>query len=232
MIEDPAKLTIRRSFQRPTASQVAAFRDAPTGFVCDAMDGRGALDTSVGPIGGGGRLPPHAVGVALVADNGPEEILATMGALHVMEKGDMIVAAVRGCRTCSAAGDIFMGMFRNKGAAGFVTDGAMRDYDAIAEVGLPAWCDGLNPNSPYAHGPGRVGFGASVGGQTINTGDIIVADVNGVVVVPFARIDAVIARMARIRDLEDAMEAKVRAGAADTSAIAAMLADGSAVMVD
>lgn len=232
MIEEPAKLTIRQSFPRPTKAQVEAFRDLPTGFVCDAMGGVGGLDTVIGPVGGGGKLPPHAAGVALVADNGPNEILATMGAMHIMHPGDMILSAVRGCANCAAAGDQFMGMMLNKGASGFVTDGPMRDYDAIVEVGLPAWCNGLNPNSPYANGPGRVGFGAVVGGQMINSGDIIVADVNGVVVVPFDRIDMVIAQLAHIKVIEDALEAKVKAGQADTSKIADMLADGSAVMVD
>ncbi|PUB19045.1 RraA family protein [Yoonia sediminilitoris] len=232
MIEEPTKLTIRQNFPRPTPAQVDAFRGLQTGFVCDAMDGTGGLDTVIGPVGGGGELPASAVGVALVADNGPEEILATLGAMHIMQQGDMIVAATKGCQSCAAAGDIFMNMMKNKGAAGFVTDGAMRDYDGIVEAGLPAWCNGLNPNSPFAYGPGRVGFGAVVGGQTINSGDIIVADINGVVVVPFAQIDAVIAQLARIKEVEDALEAKVRAGAADTSAIAKMLEDGSAVIVD
>lgn len=125
-----------------------------------------------------------------------------------------------------------MGMLKNKGAAGFVTDGAMRDFDEIVAVGLPAWCNGLNPNSPFAYGPGRVGFGAVVGGQTVNSGDIIVADQNGVVVVPHARIDAVIAQLENIKKAEAAFEAKVKSGAADTSRIAEMLENGSAVMVD
>ena len=232
MIEDPPKLVIRQNFPRPSAAQVKAFRGLSTGFVCDAMDGVGGMDTAIGPVGGGGRLPAHAVGVALVADNGPNEILATMGAMHILQPGDIVVAAMRGGQNCAAAGDIFMGMLRNKGAAGFVTDGPMRDYDAIVAVGLPAWCNGLNPNSPYANGPGRVGFGAVVGGQTVNSGDIIVADINGVVVVPHARIDAVIAQIAHIQQIEDALEAKVKAGYAEMPKIAEMLADGTAVMVD
>ncbi|SMX51137.1 RraA family protein [Actibacterium lipolyticum] len=230
MIEEPIRLTIRRNFARPTPAQVDAFRNLPTGFICDAMDGRGAMDTAIAPVGP--DLPPHAVGVALVADNGPEEILATMGAVHIMQAGDMIVSAVRGGANCSAAGDQFMGMLKNKGAAGFVTDGPMRDYEGIAEVGLPAWCTGLNPNSPYSNGPGRVGFGAVVGGQTVNSGDIVVADVNGVVVVPFNRIEAVIAQLANVQAAEDALEAKVKSGAADMPLVEQMLADGSAVIID
>ncbi len=232
MLEDPAKLILRKSFARPTAAQVAAFKDVPTGFVCDAMNGVGGLDTAIGPVGGGSGLPEHAVGVAIVADNGPAEILATLGAMHIMEKGDMVVAATQGCQSCSAAGDIFMAMLKNKGAAGFVTDGTMRDFDEIVAVGLPAWCTGLNPNSPFARGPGRVGFGAAVGGQIINSGDILVADKTGVVVVPFDKIDGVIAQLDHIKALEAQAEAKVKSGAADTSRIADMLKDGSAVIVD
>ncbi len=232
MINEPPRLTLRRNFPRPTAAQVEAFRGLSTGFVCDAMDGRGGLETAIAPLDRSGRLPAQAVGVALVADNGPEEILATMGAVHIMQPGDMVVAAVRGGGNCSAAGDQFMGMLRNKKAAGFVTDGPMRDYDGIVAVGLPAWCNGLNPNSPFSNGPGKVGFGAVVGGQWIESGDIIVADVSGVVVVPFARIDAVIAALAGVQEAEDALEAEVKDGFAEMGLVVEMLADGRAVEVE
>lgn len=232
MIEEPPILTLRRSFPRPTAAQIEAFRGVPTGFVCDAMGGQGALASEIRPIGGGRDIDCRAVGPALVADNGPAEILATMAALHILEPGDIVVAAVHGHRNCSASGDQFCGMLRNKGAAGFVTDGEMRDYEGIVEVGMPAWCTGLSPNSPYSNGPARVGFGAVVGGVRVESGDMIVADVNGVVVVPFAEIDTVIARVARVRALEEALEAKVRDGFCRMQPIEEMIADGRAVVVD
>lgn len=99
MIEDPPKLQIRATIRRPNADQIAAFKDVPTGFLCDAMEGQGALCSSIQPIGGGRDLPTHAHGPALVADNGPAEILATTGALHVAQTGDIIVAAVDGHTT-------------------------------------------------------------------------------------------------------------------------------------
>ena len=49
---------------------------------------------------------------------GPAEILGTMAALHVLEPGDIVISAVHGHRGCSAVGDQFCGMLRNKGAAG------------------------------------------------------------------------------------------------------------------
>ena len=232
MIEEPARLKIKRNFQRPSAAQIDAFRGIPTGFVCDAMEGKGALSSAIKPIGFGRDYDCQAVGPALVADNGPQEILATMGALHEMQSGDIIVSAVHGYTGCSAAGDQFCGMMKNKGAAGFVTDGEMRDYEGIVEAGLPAWCTGLNANSPFSNGPGTVGFGAVVGGVQINSGDMIVADRNGVVVVPFARIDAVIDALEKVKELEVTLEARVASGYCEMPAIEAMLKDGSAVVED
>lgn len=231
MIEEPPILTIKQSFKRPTADQIDAFKGVPTGFVCDAMNGQGALDCSIQPIGDGRDIDCQAVGPALVADNGPAEILATMAALHVLQPGDIVVAAVHGHRNCSASGDQFCGMLKNKGAAGFVTDGQMRDYDGIVEVGLPVWCAGLSPNSSYSNGPARVGFGAAVGGRHIESGDLIVADRNGVVVVPFDQIDAVAQKVRHVEKLEADLEAKVSDGFCEMSAIADMIADGRAKLV-
>ena len=121
-------------------------------------------------------------------------------------------------------------MLKNKGAAGFVTDGEMRDYDGIVAVGLPVWCTGLSPNSPYSSGPARVGFDAVVGGRHIQSGDLIVADRNGVVVVPRAQIDTVIEELARVQALEAALEEKVKTGFCQMQAIEGMIADGRAVI--
>jgi len=121
---------------------------------------------------------------------------------------------------------------KNKGAAGFVTDGPMRDLAGLRTVGLPAWCSGLNPNSPFAKGPGRAGFGCVVGGQMVTSGDIIVADENGVVVVPHARIDSVIAQLDNVRTAEEELETRVRNGFWELPTVGEMLEDGRAVEVE
>jgi 4-hydroxy-4-methyl-2-oxoglutarate aldolase len=147
-----------------------------------------------------------------------------------MQPGDIVVAAVHGHQGCSACGDQFLGMAKNNGASGFVTDGPMRDYEGLVEVGLPAWCTGMNPNSPFSNGPGTVGGSAIVGGRTIASGDLIVADCNGVVVVPHAKIDVVIARLADVRRMEDELETRVKQGLRRPDIIYDMLADGRALM--
>jgi len=232
MIEEPPKLIIRRAFPRPTQAQIDAFARVQTGFLCDAMGGSGAMAPVIQPMGGGGDLPPHAHGPAVVADNGPAEYLATMGAMHICQPGDIIVAAVAGHMGAGVAGDQICGIMRNCGCAAFVTDGPVRDHDGIVAAGLPVWCAGLSPNSPFSNGPGRAGFGAVVGGRQVDSGDMVVADRDGVVVVPFAQIDAVIAQLDAIRGLEAELEAKVKAGLSDMGRISAMLENGSAVFVD
>lgn len=232
VLKEPPILNIRTEFPRPTEQQLDAFRNVSTGFVCDAMSGKGALDCAIQPIGAGRDIDCRAVGPALVADNGPAEILATMAALHILQPGDIVVAAVHGHRNCSAIGDQFSGMLRNKGAAGFVTDGQVRDYDGIVKTGLPVWCSGLSPNSPYSNGPAVVGYGANIGGRRVESGDLIVADRNGVVVVPFAEIDAVAEKLLEVKALEAALEEKVRDGFHHVQIIEDMIDDGRAQVGD
>lgn len=232
MIETPPVLTIRRGFPRPSPQQIAAFQGVPTGFVCDAMNGKGALDASIAPIGFGRDITCAAAGPALCADNGPCDVLATLGALEVLQPGDIVIAGFGGYQGAAAAGDRVMGMIRNGGGAGFVTDGPMRDYQGIVDVGLPAWCTGLTPNSPYANGPGRVGEDVAIGGMTVQSGDIVVADRDGVVIVPFARIDAVIERLANVSKLEAELDAEVAGGLSRISAISEMITNGTAIVTD
>ena len=167
MIEEPKTLTIARTLRRPTDAQIAAFQGMPTGFVADAMDGKGALSTEIRPVGDGRDIRCIAAGPALTAYNGPGDILANLAALKFIRPGDILVSGVDGHQGCATVGDRLTGMAKNCGAAGFVTDGPMRDYAGVVQVGLPCWCTGLNPNSPYAKGPGTVGLPIDIGGRTV-----------------------------------------------------------------
>ena len=211
MIEEPALLRINAARARPTAAQIAAFQGVPTGFVNDAMDGAGALASDVAPLAG---QTGHVAGPALTCDSGPGDILALLALLKFVQTGDIAVNAFASYQGCAAAGDRVTGMLRNGGAAALVTDGPVRDHVGITAVGLPVWCTGLTPASPVSKGPGTVGHPVVVGGQSIGTGDMVVADRDGVVIVPFGRIDAVIARLDRVRELETALDAEVTAGLA------------------
>lgn len=209
MIEDPPLMTIRKNFPRPTAGQLAAFQGAPAGFIVDAMQGRGALDYRIKPISGDQAV---FAGVAVTCDNGPADNLATFCAFEIAGPGDVVMAATDGFTATAVSGDLMLGMARNKGCAAFVTDGLVRDIEGIIEVGMPCFAMGVTPNSPVRNGPGAVGGPIVIGGVSVNSGDIVVGDVNGIVVAPYAKIDHVIAQLEEIKAAEAEMDAKVKAG--------------------
>ena len=232
MIEEPPLLTIRRRTRRPTAAQVDAFRDAPTGFVVDAMDGRGALWARIGPLGDGAAADRTVAGPALTAENRPGDVLATAAALKLVEAGDVLVVATDGYQGCACAGDRILGMLGNAGGVALVADGPLRDHAGMARIGVPVWCTGLTPGSPVTSGPGRVGVPVQVGGQRVADGDLIVADRDGVVVVPFEEIDAVAARLPAIRALEASLDAEIDGGRRSIDAIDALVDSDRTVWID
>jgi 4-hydroxy-4-methyl-2-oxoglutarate aldolase len=209
MIEDPPLLTIKRRFERPAADIISAFSGVPVSQVVDAMGGRGALHHAIKP------LSPAAatlVGVAVTCQCGPSDNLALFGALDVAVRGDVIVAATDSFAGAAVTGDLVLGMARNKGVAGFVTDGLVRDVVGIEAVGLPVYCAGVIANSPARNGPGIVGFPVVLGGVTISPGDILIGDRDGVAVVPRVEARTVLARLAAIKAAEQDLDAKVRQG--------------------
>ncbi len=209
MIDNPPKIRLDAVARRPRAEQVTALTGVPTGFLVDALGGSGGLDYRVKPV-----VPEQATfcGPALTCDAGPADNLAVFAALEQLRPGDVIVAACAGHTGCAVTGDLLLGMARNGGASGFVTDGCVRDVPGIRQVGLPCFAVGVTPNSPAREGPGTVGFPIVVGGVAIATGDIVAGDQDGIVVVPFDRIDACIERLVRVRSAEADLDAKVRGG--------------------
>ena len=229
MITDPPLLTLRAEFARPAKEIVEAFEGVPTGNVVDAMGGSGALDYRIKPL-----TPTNAamVGIALTCDNGPADNLALFGALSIARPGDILVAASGAYTGAAVTGDLMLGMARNRGVAGFVTDGLVRDIVGIEAVGLPVHCAGVTPNSPVRNGPGTVGEPVDLGGLRIESGDIVIGDRDGVVVVPRARAAAVLEGLKAVRAAEAALEAKVKAGLEIPDFIETIMSSGRVVEVD
>ena len=210
MIEEPPILTIKRDFNRPTADQVAAFQGVPSSVVSDALEGNGALDRAIRHLAG---TPARSVaGPAVTAGCTPSDMLGLSGAMAFLQPGDIIVTTAGGYQGCAIFGDRYAGMMRNAGVVAAVADAPVRDIDGISKTELPIWCTGLTPASPFSNGPGTVGLPISIGGRTVDSGDMIVADKDGVVAVPFARLDEIAARAAEILGLEAALDQKVANG--------------------
>ena len=222
MIEEPPILRVKARSKRPSEQQLAALRNVPTAYLTDAMDGRGALDPDIRPLSAN-VLPTRMCGVALTCQCGPADVLAVLAGLSELRSGDILVAATGSWRQSAVVGDRVMGMVKNGGGIGFLTDGLVRDVEGINAVGLPVFCTGLSPNSPYANGPGEIGFPVQLGGLNMCSGDVIVGDDNGAVVVPYDRLDEIIAAVEHITELENELDARVAAGLAVPDDIAELM---------
>lgn len=212
MIEEPPLLTINRRVERPDPKLVAKLRGAQTGHIVDVLGGLGAMTAAIKPVAGAPPAMWPLCGPALTCACKPGDHLALIGALAESKPGDVIVAAIDGYLGTAVVGDLMMGIAKNRGLAGLVTDGAVRDVDGILKVGLPVFCAGVSPNSPAKTGPGTVGTPVTLGGLTVSSGDVVVGDRNGIVVVPKARLEDVIAGLEHVRALEEKMDKAVADG--------------------
>jgi 4-hydroxy-4-methyl-2-oxoglutarate aldolase len=210
MIENPPLLTIHRGHHRPDPALIEAFRGAQTSHLVDAMQGRGAVDWRIKPLD-----PANAIfiGPALTAYSYPADIVGMLGATLEAEPGDVIMCANDFYTGTAVIGDLAAGMMRNKGVAAFVTDGLARDSAGIVVAGLPLFAMGTSPNSAACNGPGQVGAPVVLGGVQVCSGDIVVGDADGVVVIPLARAETVLARLRAVQAAERTAEAAVTAGA-------------------
>lgn len=209
MIEDPRLLQIRRTIRRLDAVFVAQFAGVQTEHLADAMDGRGALDYTIKAVDPDRH---RFVGSALTCLCGPGDNLALVTALAFLQPGDVIVAATDAFTGLAVVGRRVSGMAKNRGAVAVVTDGLARDLPGIRANGLPVFCRGVTPNSANASGPGTVGEPVVIGGVGVNSGDIIVGDEAGVIVIPAHRANEVLTRLEGVRAREADLAAKLAAG--------------------
>jgi 4-hydroxy-4-methyl-2-oxoglutarate aldolase len=99
-----------------------------------------------------------------------------------------------------------------KGVAGLVVDGAVRDSQTMAELGFAVFARGLSIKGTQKNQPGRVGATITCGGTTVRQGDIVVGDRDGVVVIPAADLEEVLARARERAAKEDLMRKELAAG--------------------
>ena len=124
---------------------------------------------------------------------GREDLFASHGggynaqkrAFDTVGNGEVIVIEARGETGSGTLGDVLALRAHVRGAAGVVTDGGVRDYDAVAAVGLPVFSRGAHPAVlGRRHVPWDTDVAIACGGTTVQPGDVLVGDADGVVVIP------------------------------------------------
>ncbi len=154
----------------------------------------------------------HVLGPAFTAQGAPGDNLALHHAVSNAGAGEVIVLAVGGEQEIAHCGDIVAFAAAERGIAGILLDGAIRDRIEIAALGLPVFHLGTSPSGPGKHGPGKLGVSVELCGVRIVPGDLVCADADGVAVVPAALAAAVQADVAALEEREAAIIAALRAG--------------------
>ena len=201
-------LTIRRNFPRTDPKVVEQLKGFPSGYFVDIQGRRGAMDCGIQPMSDFAPI----VGTAVTVKTVPDDNLTPYVALEVLQPGDVLVIATGDWVGSAVVGDLIVGMFGNAGVAAVITDGAVRDIVGLEDVGVPIFARGLTPNSPQKNGPGEIGLSVSIGGVTVNSGDVIVADRDGVVCLPREKAADAVSQVRAIKDKESKIEAAIAAG--------------------
>lgn len=171
---------IRRQIERVPASLVAAARQFQASILADVGGRRGTLHGRIQPLAKSMKIS----GPAVTVEVRPGDNLMIHAALQLAQPGDVIVVDGKGDLSCALTGALMAAHAQKVGVAGFVIDGAVRDTDECARGSFPVFAAGANPNGPLKASGGRINWPISVGGTTVNPGDLIVGDADGVAVIP------------------------------------------------
>lgn len=201
--------------KKPEASQelLDAFSKIPCANIADTMGRSCGMHPRIKLY----SSPKHpvVVGRALTVKSRSGDNLFIHKALNIAREGDVIVASNDGGDEYrSLMGEIMFTFAMYKKLAGIVLDGPIRDADAAKDMPLPIYGTGTNPAGPYKEGPGEVNTPISCGGISINPGDIIVMDGDGVIVIPLQDAEDI---LAKAQALQANDEAKVIAASNGTS---------------
>jgi RraA family protein len=200
--------------------QVRAFRGVPVANVSDSM----ARMSGAGP-----RLRPmhrqgYLAGPALTVRTRPGDNLMIHKALTMAQPGDVIVVDAGGDLTNALFGEIMVATALKRGVAGVVLNGAVRDSETIGQGDFPVYAAGVTHRGPYKDGPGEINVPVAIDGMVIHPGDLVLGDADGLVCVPFAAVEDVLAAVLKKRDADAKMMADIAAGTLDVAWIDETLA--------
>jgi len=135
------------------------------------------------------------VGPAVTVTVPPGEFLMVSAALTKVRPGDLLIIDARGDMSRAVWGEYFSTWARGLGVPGVVIDGACRDVAEIETLGFPVFARGTIPRKPTLNGQGEVNVPVSCGGVCVLPGDIVVADREGVIVIPLRHLDKILKRV-------------------------------------
>lgn len=155
------------------------FSKVSTPNIADAMQKRGTMEGIIPRVNHGTKM----VGKALTVKTANGDWAKPVEAIEKAEEGEVIVVDVGG-GNIAIWGELASHSCKQKGVSGVVIDGAARDIDEILDIDFPVFSRHVVPRAGEPKGHGEIGCEIEVGGKLVRTGDWIVGDENGVMVIP------------------------------------------------
>jgi 4-hydroxy-4-methyl-2-oxoglutarate aldolase len=177
--------------------------------IAEAQEKTGLLEPSIRPLQQGVRVSGTAVTVKCFdGDN-----LMIHASLEVVKQGDVIMLT-------TYSGNSMHGMFgellalacKSRGVKGLITDSGVRDVKSIREMGFPVWCKFITALGTSKNRPGWVNIPITIGGVLVRPGDYVVADDDGVVIVPRENAKDVIVRAKMRAEKEEEIRRRILSG--------------------
>lgn len=207
---------MKTSLPRPSKEIIDGFMKVSTCNVSDALDKLGLR------CGAGGIRPvydcPKIVGPAItmkIIPYGPEVPSGHMGsdALSISEAGDIIVIDNGGRTDQNCWGEILSYAAKQQGVAGVIIDGASRDVDIIQKINFPVYARGIVPFTARGRNvQGDFNCIVQIAGIQVRPGDLIMADVNGIAVIPHERAEEVLTVSLELFEREEEMARMLLSG--------------------
>jgi len=197
--------------KRPDPRLVAELGKMVTPHLSDSMERLYAGGHQLRPMHKEGKLAGPAFTVRTAAGDN----LLVHKALDTAQRGDVIVVDAGGICENAIIGELMMSRARQRGVAGIVIWGAIRDSAEIAAGSYPVYASGVTHRGPYKNGPGEINVPINMGGMPVNPGDIIVGDADGLVAIPQEQADRILKSAQGILAKETTAMKEIVAGTVD-----------------
>ena len=168
--------------QMPDKTLIERLAQIPAANIADTMGRSCAMHPRIRLMSGFSGI---FAGPALTVKVRAGDNLFIHQALDMAEPGDVIVVSNEEDQRRSLMGEImFTYAMNQRRLGGLVLDGPVRDVDALRAMPLPVYATGSTPGGPYKEGPGEINVPIACGGVSVNPGDIILGDLDGIIVIP------------------------------------------------